>query len=242
METFAGVCGSTVKNFSGDGGPAVDASLHNPYAIAWDGSSDLIIADTGNGRVRRVRDGIISTIAGPIEVAVDDQVLMDSITHVATCDGEVYFSGRYLNRIVKIAGNGTLVTVVGNGLDFNVKGGELATQVGIGRTTGLIVTKMEILFSSQNMVLSVSRLDALLQKPSKIFMTQTSMLVSEPNGGRIRRIFHNGTIVTVAGGGMEVMNETDGSLVVGDGGPATGASLSYPFDSFECTLQIRTTM
>ena len=59
------VAGNGKNAFSGDGGPAINASLFNPAGIAFDNSGDLLIADTGNHVVRMVTpDGLIRTIAG----------------------------------------------------------------------------------------------------------------------------------------------------------------------------------
>ncbi len=62
ISTAAGVCGAS--GYSGDGGPATLAHLNNPYGAAIDGSGNLLIADDGNARIRKVAQGIISTIAG----------------------------------------------------------------------------------------------------------------------------------------------------------------------------------
>ena len=67
-----GVCpapplgGSCGPGFEGDAGPALDARLRVPYSLAMDGSGNLFIADTGNGRVRRVDQatGMITTVVG----------------------------------------------------------------------------------------------------------------------------------------------------------------------------------
>ena len=67
ITTFAGngVGTPATGAFSGDGGPAVDASLNNPTAVAVDGTGVLYIADQFNQRIRKVAlDGTITTIAG----------------------------------------------------------------------------------------------------------------------------------------------------------------------------------
>jgi hypothetical protein len=57
--------GNGTGSYSGDGGAATAASIHNPYGICTDGSGNIYIADQSNNRVRKVNlSGIISTIAG----------------------------------------------------------------------------------------------------------------------------------------------------------------------------------
>ncbi|MBL8292850.1 MAG: hypothetical protein JNN08_13485 [Bryobacterales bacterium] len=59
------VAGNGQFGFSGDGGPATDASLYEPWSLAVDKSNNLLFTDTVNNRIRKVSpDGIISTIAG----------------------------------------------------------------------------------------------------------------------------------------------------------------------------------
>jgi hypothetical protein len=53
IDTVAGQCG-TDGAFGGDGGPAVAARLSQPYGVTIDASGDLIIADSGNNRIRKV--------------------------------------------------------------------------------------------------------------------------------------------------------------------------------------------
>ncbi|MGH9282946.1 MAG: hypothetical protein ACRD0S_08410, partial [Acidimicrobiales bacterium] len=59
------VGGSGTEGFRGDGGPANEARIHEPRALAVDGDGNLYIADTGNNRIRMVTpDGVITTVAG----------------------------------------------------------------------------------------------------------------------------------------------------------------------------------
>jgi sugar lactone lactonase YvrE len=48
------VVGTGDSGFGGDGGPALEATLHRPFGITFDAAGDLYIADTYNTRVRRV--------------------------------------------------------------------------------------------------------------------------------------------------------------------------------------------
>jgi uncharacterized protein (TIGR03437 family) len=58
------VAGNGGYGFSGDNGPATSAQLYDPYGVAVDSAGNLYIADTLNGRVRKVSNGVITTIAG----------------------------------------------------------------------------------------------------------------------------------------------------------------------------------
>ena len=62
--TITTVAGTGVASFSGDKGPAINATLNNPSGIALDAAGNLYIADTNNGRIRVVIQGTIYTIAG----------------------------------------------------------------------------------------------------------------------------------------------------------------------------------
>jgi NHL repeat-containing protein len=48
------VAGSATEGFAGDGGPATQAELFEPGAVTFDGAGNLVIADSGNARIRVV--------------------------------------------------------------------------------------------------------------------------------------------------------------------------------------------
>ncbi|HEX7878364.1 MAG TPA: serine/threonine protein kinase, partial [Candidatus Eisenbacteria bacterium] len=50
--TMTTIAGTGVRGYSGDGGPAAEAELDAPSAIAFDASGSLYIADTYNNRIR----------------------------------------------------------------------------------------------------------------------------------------------------------------------------------------------
>ena len=64
--TISTIAGTGERGFSGDGGPAVEATFNRPHSIALDGKGALYIADIGNHRIRRVDlvTGIVTTFAG----------------------------------------------------------------------------------------------------------------------------------------------------------------------------------
>ena len=60
------IAGTGTAGFSGDGGPATNASFKYPSGVVLDSNSNVYIADADNHRVRKIdaSTGIISTIAG----------------------------------------------------------------------------------------------------------------------------------------------------------------------------------
>jgi sugar lactone lactonase YvrE len=63
--TITTVAGNGTAGFSGDGGPATQASLNLPSGMVVDKQGNLYIADRSNNRVRMVNTkGIIKTFAG----------------------------------------------------------------------------------------------------------------------------------------------------------------------------------
>lgn len=120
MRTIAGT-GSA--GFSGDGGPAVNAELNSPAAVALDSAGNVYIADRDNGRVRVVnRAGTIATVAG----SANANGIGDGASAVAAAlaapqgvavdgAGDIFVSDTGHNRVREVFANGTIVTIAGNG-------------------------------------------------------------------------------------------------------------------------------
>src|SRR5262249_4009291 len=57
------IAGNGLSGYSGDGGPALNALLSTAAGLATDAIGNLYIADTFNGRIRKVSGGVITTVA-----------------------------------------------------------------------------------------------------------------------------------------------------------------------------------
>ena len=115
------VAGNGTRGFSGDNIPATSAQFHDPFGVAVDSAGNLYIADSGNNRIRKVANGIITTVAGngtpgfsgdngpatSAQLNGPAGVAVDSAGNLNIADG-----GN--NRIRKVS-NGVITTVAGNG-------------------------------------------------------------------------------------------------------------------------------
>ncbi len=99
------VAGNGLSGYSGDGGPARNASLRIPRKLAFDPAGNLLIAEA---RLRRVTpQGIISTVGDP-SVSPGDGLVVDRV-------GNIYFSDGGRNQARKLSPNGVITTVAGTG-------------------------------------------------------------------------------------------------------------------------------
>jgi sugar lactone lactonase YvrE len=121
--TITTIAGTGTQGYSGDNGPAANAQVMNPQSIAFDAAGNLYFADTGNARVRRIgANGIVTTIAGTGVYgysgdngpAVNAQLAVPSgLTFDA--GGSLYIGDAANNRVRRVATDGTITTVAGDG-------------------------------------------------------------------------------------------------------------------------------
>jgi len=196
------VAGNGTQDFSGDGGPATEATMYQPKAIAFDATGNMYIADHRNHRIRKVDlNGNISTIAGngtdgfsgdggpAINAMLDEPqgVAVDSL-------GNVYIADAGNDRIRKVDLDGNITTIAGNGTADYTGDGGLAIAATLNDPLGILV-------DSQDNILIVDRANS-----------------------AIRKIDATGIINTVVGDGSGDYSFS------GDGGPATNATLFWPWD------------
>jgi hypothetical protein len=172
INTIAGG-GSSVP---GDGGSATAAQI-SPSALAVDSQSAIYIADYKAERVRKVYNGVITTIAGTGtpgfsgDGGLGTSAQLNGPAGVAVdAAGNVYISDGYNYRIRKVDTNGYISTFAGNG-SFTYSGdGGLAVNAGL-----------------------VGPGPIALDPLGNVYLT---------DGSRIRKI-SNGIITTVAGNGND---------------------------------------
>ena len=194
------VAGNGRAEYSGDGGPAVQAALSDPRDVALGPDGSLYIADTSSNRIRKVSpDGIISTIAGDGEEGYwgDGGPALEASLYfprgvAVGADGSVYIADYGNNRVRKVDPKGIISTVAGNGQIGQSGDGGRATNASLYHPRGVTVGP------------------------------DGSIYIADTWNNRIRRVDPNGTIGTVAGSGREGFS--------GDGRSATSASLRNPED------------
>ncbi|MEW6544863.1 MAG: hypothetical protein AB1411_14795 [Nitrospirota bacterium] len=119
------VAGSETTGFSGDGGPAREAELAAPAAVAFDSQGNLYIVDHNNLRIRRVdaKTGVITTVVGTGERGFtgDGGPALETSTNAPSgiafdAEDNLYIADAQNHRIRKVsAATGTITTVAGSG-------------------------------------------------------------------------------------------------------------------------------
>jgi hypothetical protein len=98
------VAGTGAAGYSGDDGPATSAQLNTPNGIGIDGSGNLYIGDSGNGVIRKVTAGTITTLASAPYGAMD-----------VDASGNVYAADLFGDYVIKIDSLGNDTPFAGSG-------------------------------------------------------------------------------------------------------------------------------
>jgi trimeric autotransporter adhesin len=135
------VAGNGTQGYSGDGGPATSAELGDPTHVVLDSVGNLIIADGGNNRVRKVTvaTGIITTVAGNGTGAYSGDggpatsAALHNPEYLTFDSADNLYIGDYLNnRVRKVTvATGIITTVAGNGTGAYAGDGGAATSAAL---------------------------------------------------------------------------------------------------------------
>jgi len=196
-QTISTVVGNGTAGYTGDGGPATNATLDQPNFLCHDALGNLLIADYHNNVIRKIsKSGVITTIAGngvggysgdggsataaklrgPMGVAVD-------------AAGNIYITDLNNHVVRKVNTVGVISTVAGNGFSGYGGDGGPATNAKLNLPYGLV------------------------------FDDKGNCYVADALNYSVRKINSAGIITTIAGNGTKGFS--------GDGGPATNAQFKY---------------
>lgn len=236
--------------YSGDGVPALTSALWNAVGIAVDSTGSVYFVDSATSRVRRVRAGVITTVAGsgiegfsgdggPATAAAlrhPDDLALDA-------SGNVYIADRGNARIRRVSTAGIITTVAGTGNVGHSGDGGPAIQADI-EVSYIAIGRNGDIFSSDG-VGTIRKIssgvittyagtgeqgfsgdggpakNAMMFYPERMACDSGGNLyVADTHNNRVRKISPDGLITTVAG--------TGDANYSGDGGLATPAALNFP--------------
>lgn len=214
------VAGNRNPTYSGDGGPATQASFSFPIAVTADSSGNLYIADEFANRIRRVgTDGNIQTFAGTgtagssgdngqaIQAQIRDPrfVIVDKAHSLLFLVESTTTQGQYAIRQINLA-SGIITTVSNSTSD--------AQTTAVDNAGNLIVVKDAQIWRLNPSNGSKTSIGSI---PAQTFVSALSVdqsgavYFAAPNQNLIFKMNSNGQTQTFAGGGT----------IPGDGLPAT---------------------
>ena len=195
--------GTGKAGYSGDNGPAVKAQLHGVMSLAVDVDGNVFIADADNVRIRKVSNGVITTIAGngwdgnSGDGGPATSAPLCSIRGVAVDTSGNLFVADSLNNVIRKVSNGVISTIAGNGKPIH---GDFAADH--SDDDGPAIGAQ--LYTPYNLAVD----------------TAGNVYIADMVSGRIRKVA-DGRITTIAG-------YRAGNSYWGDDGPATAAGLFGP--------------
>ncbi len=199
------IAGTGVAEFSGEGGLAPMAALRGPTALALDVEGTLLICDTGNHRLRKISQGMITTVAGTgIQGFTGDggpasAAELDSPSGVSVdSGGRIFVADTHNHRLRVIDASGVITTFAGTGTPGFAGDGGPAAKAQMSSPRGLALDPVG------------------------------DLLFADAGNQRVRRISTGGSISTVAGSGVEG-GSADGMPITGI---ATGTPRAVAISSF----------
>ena len=235
----------------GDGGAAAAAQVNAPYSLMVDTADTIYIADMWDKKVRKIVAGTISAVAGadPAFSGDSGQASAANVgqpSGIATdAAGNIYIADSANNRIRKIATNGIITTVAGNGTRGFAGDAGAATAAQLAYPMGVWVSATNEIFIADTFNNRVRKVDtsgnistvagngnygfsgdsglataAQLANPYFAMADSSgNILIADYSNNRIRKVLSaDGKISTLAGGGASL----------GDNGPAASAQLNCP--------------
>jgi sugar lactone lactonase YvrE len=149
------IAGTGAAGYTGDGGPALNATFNQVWDVTYDPAGNLYIIDIGNCAVRVVNtSGVINTYAGNGTCSFGgdggpaNHANLNFPRGIVFAGGNLYISDTANHRIRKVNAHQTISTFAGTGQPgFGGDGGK-ATKARIGNPKGLAFRKGTLYISN----------------------------------------------------------------------------------------------
>ena len=233
--TITVLAGNGVRGFSGEDGPARNASFNNPIDAVMDNNGNLYVSDSFNETIRLVTtDGVISSYVVNVSEA---RLALDN-------NNSLYFTAPSECLIYRYTTDLVLTKVAGNGVCGHSGDGGSSLQARISPFGGLAFDGAGNLYLAEGYYIRRITPDGTITTiagtgvagaagdngpavsatmnyaDSLVFDSTGNLFVSDVNNSVVRQISSDGTITTAAGSYLHGF--------LGDGGSAAKAVLFFP--------------
>ena len=244
------VAGTGIFNFNGDG-PATTTQLNFPSGLASDEGGNVLIADTGNNRIRKLSGGSVVTVGGNGtsgfrgDGALATSALLNAPMGMAVdAAGNLFIADSVNNRVRKVSAAGVITTFAGNGVSGSLGDNGPATSAQISQPGSVAVAPDGTVYITDcnNRVRKVNPDGVIttfatnsqwvfcsfdyyyydqISRGGLALDSQGNLFVASTFSYRVYKITPSGGVSLFAG--------TGSFGFTGDGGPATSARIGEPW-------------
>jgi sugar lactone lactonase YvrE len=188
--TITKVAGTGTGGFNGDGIPATTAQLGNPGALFIESDGSILVADSGNHRIRKFSvGGNISTIAGTGAATTSGDSGQATLAAIngprglaRDAAGNLYVAEAFGNYVRKIAPDGIITTLTGTGASANTGDGGPAAGAAIRNPNSVRLDTAGNLYIATNLGQTIRKITFPVVTPGPSVFKSFANTITAANG------------------------------------------------------------